>query len=106
VGNHSFGVGVFDIYCFMPFDKPSQGGPPMPGPYVVILKAFEFFKAQSIDEDSLVRIALTANCPNEDVAKRLLQKMVDEGYLVRSVQNGKNVYTIVPGVPPTSVKRH
>lgn len=79
----------------------------MPGPYSIILGAFTFFKAQTIDEDSLVRVALTANCPNADVAKRLLQRMVDDGYLQKSVQNGQTVYSIVSGGPTAaSGKKH
>jgi predicted transcriptional regulator len=84
-------------------DKPQQGGPKMLGPYQIILRAYTYFKAQTIDEDGLVKVALTANCPNADVAKRLLQKMVDDGYLVRSVQGGKSVYSIVPGGPTSGL---
>jgi predicted transcriptional regulator len=69
------------------------------GPYDIILGAFTYFKAQTIDEDGLVNVALAANCPSRDVALRLLKKMVDEGFLLKQTQGGKNVYSIVPGGP-------
>lgn len=70
--------------------------PPQPKPRDVILNAFEDIDAAEIDEKTLVNICIAAKCPNEVIARLLLQKMVDEDQLtVRDSSEHGTMYSPV-----------
>ena len=51
-------------------------------PEQVILESFVYFSASELDEASLVKVCITANCPNEEMAKKVLNNMVENNLLV------------------------
>ncbi len=75
--------------------KPEGKGEKPMHPFQVILRVFEFFKAQTMDEDSLVNAAMAANCPTSDIAKRILSGMVDQRLLIKEKRNGVTYYSVV-----------
>lgn len=60
-------------------------------PFQVILKQFEYLNASKIAETSLVEICLKSNCPNEQVAKQILNNMVQQGLLEREYDKDNGI---------------
>ena len=53
-----------------------------------------------MDEDSLVKVSLAANCPNEALAKQVLTRMVEANFLsVRTAENGVKMYSKIEAPP-------
>ena len=63
-------------------------------PQAVLLGAFKFFKAEAMDEESLVKVALAGNCPSREIAIGVLAQMVTGGLLTKDVNKGVVVYSI------------
>ena len=61
-------------------------------PEQVILEAFTYFKTDSMDEESLVLICVTAGCPGRETAIAVLVQMVKTGKLAKFVENNHFMY--------------
>lgn len=70
---------------------------PLEAVFGYILKAFEHFAPQgnAIDEESLVRICLAANCPSAETARLVIQRMIELNILARQTDSaGKRSYSV------------
>jgi hypothetical protein len=65
-------------------------------PQEVIANAFIYFNAQQrgMDEESLIRVCLAANCPNRETARRVLVNMVKTGELTAETSGSQTVYKL------------
>jgi|GEM_PF-2325848 len=63
-------------------------------PENVILAAYEYFSTDTLDEDSLIDIALAANCPSALVAIKVLENMVESKMLEKQNRAEKIFYKI------------
>ena len=63
-------------------------------PQDVILNAYTYFEAECIDEESLTRVALQANCPSAEVAQGVFANMVSNGLIEKRIQDNKTIYCL------------
>lgn len=63
-------------------------------PEQIIFNAFIFFDAQKggIDEESLITLCLASNCPNREIAIKILQNMVEAGKQNMSIIDHRTIY--------------
>lgn len=52
-------------------------------PYEIVLNAYVYFKATEMDQDSLIKVCIAAGCPNQNVARGILQQMEQRGLLTK-----------------------
>jgi hypothetical protein len=65
-------------------------------PQEVLINAFGYFGAQAMDQESLVRIAIAANCPSAEIAIRVLLNMADDGLLLKEERDNQVIYSLPP----------
>jgi hypothetical protein len=73
-------------------------------PEQVIYSAFEYFKVDKLDLDSLVTIAQVANCPSPDIAKRFLSNMVEMKLLEFKKDESGTVWFNIPKVDQSRIQ--
>ena len=72
-------------------------------PEEVLINAFEYFETDTLDLESLITVALAANCPSAEIAQGVLNQLVSKGMLSWRKDNEKVLFTIIKKAPPTDL---